>query len=46
MKLEEIEQLPIKNITGAWKLKNGDLYLIVKCSDGIERTIILEMKKK
>lgn len=33
----------IKDIIDGWKLKNGDLYLLIKCEDKIIRSIIINI---
>lgn len=38
----KIEDMAIKNIKSGWKLKDGSLYLLVKCSDNVVRSIILK----
>jgi len=40
----ETKQEPISSICDAWFLKNGDLHLLVKCSDGAVRSAILTLK--
>ncbi len=40
----ETQREPISSICDAWFLKNGDLQLLVKCSDGAVRSAVLELK--
>lgn len=36
---EWVKDMPIRNITNGWVLANGNLYLFVRCPDGVTRTV-------
>lgn len=35
---------PLGNIVDGWKLKDGSLYLLVRCEEGVIRTVTLETR--
>ncbi len=40
----DTQREPISSVYDGWVLKNGDLYLLVRCSDGVNRTTIVKAK--
>lgn len=42
---KSISEEPVANIVDGWVLKNGQLYLCVKCEDGVYRWIIIDRKR-
>lgn len=40
-----VSQEPIANVVSGYVLRDGQLYLTVKCEDGVYRDITIEQKK-